>query len=202
MHTWHLADDTVDAYLRDFLDRLLQIPNVERWVWFPVGGSGNKLANCALRLASRELVDMTQLCRVSHVRQKEEISFDDDDLDGLLRGANVLVIDSSVHSGWTMNAVTREIASHGPRDITSYSLVVKRGSSFIPSYFGLVIDDHDRALFLLGKYPNNRMMPTGVVRRLDKSDITRPPVVTGVPSCGRHARGRCPQRSRAPPPAE
>lgn len=184
-HTWHLANDTVDAYLRDLLDRLLQITSVERWVWFPVGGSGNKLSNCALRLASKELVDMTQLSRVSHVRQKEEISFEDDDLGSLLRGANVLVIDSSVHSGWTMKTVTEKIACHNPRDITSYSLVVKRGSSFIPNYFGLVIDDHDRALFLMDKYPNNRMMPTGVVRRLDRSDMKRRPVATSVPSLNR-----------------
>ena len=186
MHTWHLADDTVDAYLRDLIDeRLLKIPDVERWVWFPIGGSGNVLVKRALVLAPAGLRDMTQLSRVTHVRQEEKISFEDDDLDSLLDGANALVIDSSVHSGWTMKAVAEKIACHNPRAITSYSLVVKRGSSFVPSYCGLVIDDHDRALFLMNKYPNNRMMPTGVVRKLDKSDMARPPVATTVSSLNR-----------------
>lgn len=91
----------------------------------------------------------------------------------LAASSSVLVIDSSVHSGTAMTAAVTAIHDLGVVNVMTYSLILKRGASFIPNFFALIIDDHDRAFFLLQSIPNNRMMSQGVVRRLTQQDVHR-----------------------------
>lgn len=91
----------------------------------------------------------------------------------------VLLIDSSIHSGSSMFGV-REFAIKrlGAAQVVSYSLLIKQSSAFIPDFFGLIIGDHDRALFLLNQIPNNRLakksLLPGLLRRLVAEDIEKP----------------------------
>lgn len=106
-----------------------------------------------------------------------------------LKDAVVLVLDSSVHSGRSMLSVVRAAGKLGASHVFSYSLVVKRSSSFVPHYFGVVVGDHDRVLFQLDNIPNNRLFsgavpPTCLFRRIDSSDAARTSATldTGVKS--------------------
>lgn len=83
-----------------------------------------------------------------------------------------------------MLAAFNKLRDLSVRDICSYSLVLKRGSCFIPNMFGLLIHEFDRAYFLLDKIPNHRIMPFGAVRKLAQTDINRrhKGVKTGVRS--------------------
>ncbi len=185
MHTWHVSNAVIDAYLRDFMARLEGLqrgPAVFPTVWCPIGGSGEILARRAMAILDPVRRASTVLCPVDYDRPAEKVLFRDDNDRGRIPGAHVLLLDSSVHTGWTMKAVRDTLASLKPEAITSYTLVLKRNSIYVPNYFGFIIDDSDRALFLLDELPNNRMMPVGSVRRLLESDAERPALVTDNPA--------------------
>ncbi len=77
-----------------------------------------------------------------------------------------------------------------PKSVASYTLVLKRSSAFIPTYWGVTIDDHDRAYFLLDKLPNNRLnpkRPESHLRLLCEGDLGSPGVVGGVDALDRVA---------------
>jgi GNAT superfamily N-acetyltransferase len=78
-----------------------------------------------------------------------------------------------------MEGVREWLAAFGPSALMTYALVVKRGSRHVPNYFGVVIEDYDRAYFLLDVIPNNRVMPYGTIRRLREEDLNKPYVRTG-----------------------
>lgn len=87
-----------------------------------------------------------------------------------------------------MLSVMRFVRGLRPGRLLAYSLVMKRGSCFLPHYFGVVVDDHDRILFLLDAIPNNRLFagtspPIGLFRRIEKEDAARRQqyLDTGVP---------------------
>jgi GNAT superfamily N-acetyltransferase len=76
----------------------------------------------------------------------------------------------------------------------SYSFVVKRTSSFIPNYFGILVGEHDRPYFQLDVIPNNVLRedpPFGILRRICSDDIQREPrfLQTGVGSIDRTSLG-------------
>lgn len=62
----------------------------------------------------------------------------------------------------------------GAKRFISYGLVLKNGSRFVPTYFGTVIDDKDRAYFELDEIPNNRLHDKkpmiGILRSLSDQD--------------------------------
>lgn len=118
---------------------------------------------------------------------RESVEFDEFDHE-TLKTATVIVIDSAVHSGQTMLRVIEELRNLGAKEIISYSLVVKRNSSFIPNYFGVLIGDRDRAYFQLTAIPNNRLQqkrPFGVLRALEEKDGARQMFDSGVESLDR-----------------
>jgi GNAT superfamily N-acetyltransferase len=89
-----------------------------------------------------------------------------------------------------MRHVVDELFKNGVSNVLSYSLVVKKTSEFIPNYFGMIIDEHDRVFFQLDIFPNNRlrkMLPFGSLRTLREDDINREPncLETGVASLDR-----------------
>src|SRR5262249_44271724 len=79
-------------------------------------------------------------------------------------------------------------------NILTYSLVVKKTSEFIPNYFGMIIEEHDRVFFQLKQFPNNRLrrtLPFGALRLLRQEDVRRTPSTlnTEVPSIDRTSFG-------------
>jgi len=74
-----------------------------------------------------------------------------------------------------MRACVSEIHRSGGQHVVSYTLVLKRGSSFIPNYFGLILSDYDRAYFLLDSLPNTRVCKRGSLRILSADDVHRHP---------------------------
>jgi ribosomal protein S18 acetylase RimI-like enzyme len=96
-----------------------------------------------------------------------------------------------------MTNCVREVLRHGAAGVCTYSLVLKRGSKFIPTLWGVTVDDVDRAFFLLDKIPNNRLdagcpksptkrKPLNIhLRVLAESDLKKPPVVSELDSLDR-----------------
>jgi len=114
----------------------------------------------------------------------------------IVPGQSVLLFDSAVHSGSTMAKTVRELRSYGATEICTYALVLKRGSRFIPSLWGVMVNDQDRAYFLLDRTPNNRLTthlsekhPFVHLRLLDQEDTKLPPIRSGVPSMDRATWG-------------
>lgn len=179
MSTILLGKEEVDAYCKDITDRLRLLPNGFPSVLCPIGKSGDHL----LRVIAKYLPDEVQnsLCVVPVFYDKETgtASLENpQDVNNLVKAESVLVLDSSVHSGNSMLTALRLIQSSGAKNLISYSLVIKQGSRFLPHYFGLVVTDHDRVLFLLDSIPNNRLYagkypPIGFFRRIEPIDSTR-----------------------------
>ena len=187
MITHYVGTPEVDAYLADLVDRLLSLGPERPQVWLPIGPSGRILAERILE-KNNELADNTLIVPVHFNRASESVSIDADRPEDI-KGRDVLVLDSSVHSGSTMLAVVRAACERGASTVASYSLVLKRSSSFVPTFWGLTIDDYDRAYFLLDSIPNNRLksrVAGPYLRRLAKTDIeSLPPVVSGLASMDR-----------------
>lgn len=74
-----------------------------------------------------------------------------------------------------MLACVDEAIRCGVANTISYSLVVKRGASFVPNYFGLIIADYDRAYFLLKRIPTYPACCRGNLRKISSSDVRRKP---------------------------
>ncbi len=122
-------------------------------------------------------------------RPTKGVTFLDLDAVADLAGKTVLVLDSAIHSGSTMHCVVREAYEQGASAVVSYSLVLKRRATFVPTYWGLTIGDFDRAYFLLKKIPNNRLRSDAVgtyLRRLASEDVD----TLGAVPCGLDAMDR------------
>ena len=121
-------------------------------------------------------------------RSTGNVIMSDDDAKTSICGRRVLVIDSLIHSGGTMAAVVSAVNRLGPEAVYSYGFVLKRGSSFIPSYWSIMIDDHDRALLLLDELPNNRLneeIPHIHLRKLAEADLQRAKIECDLESLNR-----------------
>ncbi|MEI9895099.1 MAG: GNAT family N-acetyltransferase [Chthoniobacter sp.] len=110
----------------------------------------------------------------------------------ILPGQVVLLFDGAVHSGRMMGRCATEMLRHAPAELCSYSLVIKRGSTFIPTLWGVMIDETDRAYFLLDEIPNNRLdagarraQPLVHLQKLRGEMRERPAILSGVPSIDR-----------------
>lgn len=179
MNTHFIGDTEVTRYARDFAERLSILEDDFPLVWLTIGESGEEMAAEILPLLPENLSKKIKFARLGYNRVNSQVSCTDTlDWNELEKSSVVLVLDSSVHSGVTMAAVVKKLHDHGISHILSYALVLKRGACFIPNYFGLVIDDHDRALFKLEKYANNRLCkkkPFGTLRKLEEADVHRTP---------------------------
>lgn len=207
MKTYFLDNTTIDAYLVDLLTKRLPhalgrtpLP----LILCPIGKSGHELLE-RLKPIANELaksrhrvrpVCNAAIIKAFYPRNARAVSFmavDDTcdtgpvylSLSDRVKNRHVLVLDSSVHSGASMQLVVEELFKAGAGAVTAYSLTVKASSQFIPNFFSLLIEHDDRALFMLQSIPNNRIMPTGILRLLDKKDMARPPVICGVSSLDR-----------------
>jgi len=179
VNTILLSDEQVAAYLRDLLERLSALGEAYPRVWCPIGPSGGRVAQAAMREVGRSASDI-QHVPVAFERATGVVSFPrDPHPEDTVKGKNVLLIDGAIHSGNTFAKVYRAVEALGVAEICSYSLVVRRGATALPSFFGLAIGDHDRALFLKRRFPNNRLSNFGWVRKLAEEDDTRPMIKCG-----------------------
>lgn len=188
MITHFIGDPEVTRYAQDLADRLVSLGGDFPRIWLTIGESGEDIAADVLVLLPASHQKNVKFIRLGYERSDNRITYldgyDENELD---KNATVLVVDSSVHSGTTMAAIVKSLHDLGILHILSFALVIKRGACFIPNYFGLVIDDHDRALFKLEKYANNRLCkkkPFGTLRKLKQADVHLTPdhINSGVPS--------------------
>ena len=164
MHTYFIGKEEVKAYAKDLLgrfNRLQTFPNA----WCPVTNSGDVIQEALIaemkerqdpRLADIESVP------IDAVKDKESktvsVGFpEESDPDRKLRGKSVLLIDGAIHSGKTMHLCAAAILKHGPQELITYSLIMKVRSAFVPTFWGVAIDELDRAFFELGTIPNHRL---------------------------------------------
>jgi hypoxanthine-guanine phosphoribosyltransferase len=198
LHTYLLSDDDVDRYASDFVQRLVAMGEGLPRRWFTLGISGDKILDGALLpLLPEDIKEKTDVIRVGFDRTKKRIVSRDrrSPVPRSLEGESVLIIDGAIHSGSSMRHLADELGRRGAASIWSYSLVLKRTSEFIPSFFGLLIGEHDRVFFQLDELPNNRLftqkatqpgksVPIGILRLLREDDVDRKPdrLQVGVPS--------------------
>jgi GNAT superfamily N-acetyltransferase/hypoxanthine-guanine phosphoribosyltransferase len=179
LRTLYLGREEVDAYVSDFAERLEGLGDEFPTIWCPIGKSGDNFSRLIaerLTLAKRSMV---QVVPVSYDKSTRTAKIDDPADQAVIAAAkNILLLDSSVHSGGSMLSVIRLLDSIGTARLLSYTLVIKRGAKFLPHYFGVVVGDHDRVLFLLDSIPNNRLFagkdaPVGFFRRIESDDAKR-----------------------------
>ena len=150
-----------------------------------MGPSGKEMALFISNNFPQERQRQIQTIPLAYDRDSRIVSFQDPQDEALFtKDKSVLVIDGSVHSGHSLLTVVKKIKSFNVKSVISYSLIIKRGSTFVPNFFGIIIPDHDRVLFLLDSFPNNRIMAHGLVRKLSEEDVNNPiqSLNTGVPS--------------------
>jgi GNAT superfamily N-acetyltransferase len=159
MVTHFLSTDEVRAYLRDFLLRLERLEPIPT-VWCPVTVSGTTLLKEMLPLMQVDHPDLAKkisVVAVSVNKEDKSIKFETKNPESDITNKNVLLFDSSMHTGGTMRRSVTEALRLGAANVATYSLVMKRGSCFIPTFWGVMIDDTDRVYFLLKKIPNGRL---------------------------------------------
>jgi GNAT superfamily N-acetyltransferase len=199
MVTYFLGKEEVSAYLRDFLVRLEQLDAVPT-LWCPLTRSGNALLDELLDLARDHHPKLVETVSVLPIEVRDkmlEVRFTSGDPAKDIRGQNVLIFDGATHSGRMMTKCVAEVLRHGAATVCTYSLVLKRGSAFVPTMWGLAVDDVDRAFFLLDQIPNHRLDAGGPenpkkkkglnvhLRLLSEAHLKQPPVVCGLSSMDR-----------------
>ena len=199
MVTHFLGREEVLAYLRDLLVRLERFDAVPT-VWCPLTRSGNALLRHLLDLVAShhpQLADSVSVLPIEVKDVNDEVHFLQGDPAKDIPGKNVMIFDGATHSGQMMTNCAREALRYGAAGVCTYSLVLKRGSKFIPTLWGVTVDDTDRTFFLLDKIPNNRLdagcLKSSTGRRalnihlrvLAESDLKKPPVVSELDSLDR-----------------
>ncbi|MBN1344844.1 MAG: GNAT family N-acetyltransferase [Phycisphaerae bacterium] len=201
MNTHYLGGEEVRAYSRDLVRRIRDLGNKMPRVWIPIGRSGREILKKLLEvdpeLDSRIVPVPAEFDR-DHDHKATTARFEKG-AKARITGKNVLVMDGAVHSGRAMLSVVRKASELGAAGVFSYTLVLKRSSVFVPSFWGVTIDDHDRAFFLLEELPNNRFTcaPSGPeykppqrtpnfhIRMLMKQDLELPKFKCGLKSLDR-----------------
>lgn len=208
MITHFLSEEQVNAYCVDFVSRLIDLEKGIPLLWVTIGKSGTRFSRVMMSILEnttsinnqsgsiheqKALLEKIRCCSVSYAKagpqeERASIVFDKNDtkrqaeenLKALLKDytEDVLIIDSSVYSGSSMFGVMEYIKKLGAKNVISYSLIIKQSSAFVPDFFGLVVGDHDRALFSLASIPNNRLTKPKktlncVLRKLTAHDVNK-----------------------------
>ncbi len=199
MVTHFIGREEVSAYLRDFLVRMERL-DARPTLWCPLTRSGNALLNQLLDLVEKNHPQLTDSVSVLPIEVKDgsdKVHFFNGDPAKDLPEKNVLIFDGATHSSRLMANCVAEVLRHGAAGVCTYSLVLKRGSKFIPTLWGVMVDDVDRAFFLLEEIPNNRLDAGSLhspkkgkslnihIRVLCESHVKKPSVMSGVASMDR-----------------
>lgn len=198
MTTYYLSLHETRAYLLDLLTRLERF-EARPTVWCPITRSGEELLKLLVELAAEKfphLIEGVRMVSIAMKNGRKEVSFPNENAEQL-RGQSVLLLDGAIHSGGMMSVCAAEVLRYEPAELASYALVMKRGSSFIPSFWGLMIEETDRAFFLLDEIPNNRLdavghngpsqkkQPQVHLQRLNEQMLKAPLLTSGVVSMDR-----------------
>lgn len=196
MRTYLFSDEDVRRYARDLATRLIDLGDDFPALWFPLGESGDKIAEVLYELVEPEARKQTiSIEPIYYSRSDKAVLLRDGGrLSNYGQYRSVLVLDGAVHSGTSMLQAVQRITNNGAQEVLSYSFVVKRTSIFIPNYFGILVDEHDRPYFQLDVIPNNILQdeaPFGFLRRVCAEDANRtvPFLKTGVSSIDRTSFG-------------
>jgi len=157
MVTYFLSNDEVRAYLCDFLVRLERVDPIPT-VWCPLTLSGTNLLKQMIPLMKEDHPELAKKVSTIGVGIKNKtVKFETKFPERDIANKCVLLFDSSTHTGGTMRRCVAEALKLGASNVATYSLVIKRGSCFIPTFWGVMINDTERIYFLLDKIPNNRL---------------------------------------------
>ncbi|MFZ2727683.1 MAG: hypothetical protein WAX77_15635 [Methylococcaceae bacterium] len=179
MKTYFFGKEEIDCYCSDLAERLIKLDGDYPTLWCLIGFSGEKIARVVIDFIREKGGSTPNVVIASYDRNNKNVIFTDGYEENCFKTEKpILIIDSSIHSGKSMLNVAKKLNAEGANHLISYSLVLKRSADFIPTYFGVIIDDYDRAFFQLDKIPNNRMLknkPFGIVRTLVPEDAHRNP---------------------------
>lgn len=193
MITYYLGSEETRGYVRDFLRRLQRLDVVPN-VWCPITKSGLALVEVVADVVSKEanFSNLFQDVRIFPIDVDSETHFTEPDPAKVLANQSVLLLDGAIHSGKMMLACAAKVLEFGPAALSSYALVMKRGSAIIPTFWGVMVEETDRAFFLLHEIPNQRLDATGDkpdkkqpsvhLERLNKTMLDVPPIKCGVAS--------------------
>jgi len=198
MITYYLSRHEVEAYILDFLHRIERFES-RATVWCPITRSGEALLEVLVEVAKEKcprVIEDVKIVPIDVINDRTKVSFPNENTEDL-RGQSVLLLDGAIHSGGMMSLCAEEVLKYEPNELISYSLVMKLGSSFIPTFWGLMISETDRAFFLLDKIPNNRLDAIGHngptekqhlpvhIQRLNERMLEAPTLVSEVASMDR-----------------
>ena len=183
------------AYAKDFVARLKKMEPFPE-VWCPITKSGSDIAKLfwsILRTVGSPVRVQLLPISVSRTGEEIDISFRGGDPAVQIPGKSVLILDGAIHSGRTMSRCANEVMKYKPQELLSYSLIMKASSSFVPTLWGVTIDETDRAFFLLKEIPNHRLDAVNPeklqqpvhIERLEERHRSSPPVATEVDSMNR-----------------
>lgn len=175
MHTYLLSDEAVVGYLHDFMQRLVSMGDKIPTTWCSIGISGDKLMDPLLATAPSDLLSRIDVRRLRFDRTNGTMSEADSPTKMRRFPRRVLLIDGPIHSGASMKRVAELLRQQGASEIITYGLVVKRTTQFVPTFFGVMIGEHDRVYFQLKKIPNQHLQtkpPFGIIRLISQEDAT------------------------------
>jgi GNAT superfamily N-acetyltransferase len=188
-----LGKEEVFAYLSDFLKRLQEFESFPT-LWCPLTPSGNELLERLLDLISDKyphFIDKISVLPIYINEKTGKIEFDGKSPSKDISGKNVLVFDSVIHSGSTMTQAISKIIDYGAKSVSTYALAIKRGTSFLPTMWGVMIDDVDRVFLLLNEIPNQRLhagqgkIKPIHIEQLSGDHLEKPRLICGVKSLDR-----------------
>jgi len=199
VHTYFIGKEEALAYAKDLVVRLKALDSFPE-VWCPITKSGTSIASLVRSILKTEGSPVRpQLLPISISRKDQEIDvlFHRGDPAAQIPGKSVLILDGAIHSGRTMIRCADEVTKYEPKDLLSYSLMMKASSCFVPTFWGAGIDETDRAFFLLDEIPNHRLDAENPekkqrpvhIERLDERHRRVPPVTVEVDSMNRQTWG-------------
>jgi GNAT superfamily N-acetyltransferase len=154
---------------------------------FSLGQSGVKIADLVFSFLPPDKSSQIELTTVYVDRSTQQIKYENSIDDVTFDESPVLLIDSAVHSGQSMSQVIESLWHSGAKNILTYSLMVKRSSKMIPTYFAILVEDTDRVYFQLEEMPNNRLCekpPFGRLKEVSDDDTGKEIGDVGAPFVG------------------
>jgi GNAT superfamily N-acetyltransferase len=181
--TYHLGTEEISSYLRDLAGRISGLGEARPIIWVALGNSGKKIVEKLFNELPKELQPTIRIVDATFERASNTIK--SEDLEGVVFDTKdcILAIDDSILSGAGMLALCKLLRSKGAQDIVTYALILKRDASIIPTFFGVLLNPHDR-LLLSDELPNNELNkkpPFATMRALQFSDYNLPLSDAGAP---------------------
>lgn len=187
------------AYAKDFVMRLKALDPFPE-VWCPITKSGSDIARfvrSVLRTVGSPIRPQLLPISISRRGADVDVLFQRGDPAAQVPDKSILILDGAIHSGRTMIRCADEVLKYRPKELFSYSLVMKASSCFVPTFWGAGIDETDRAFFLLDEIPNHRLDADNPekkqqpvhIERLDERHRGVPLVTVEVDSMNRQSWG-------------